>query len=55
MTTVAYCYRIGSILKNQDLFEMKTIGYEINFPETLDIDTFEDLELAKILFEKFNY
>ena len=55
MTTVAYCYRIGSILKKQDLFKMKTIGFEINFPETLDIDTIEDLELAKILFEKYNY
>ena len=34
---------------------MKTIGYEIDFPESLDIDTSKDLELARILFEKYGY
>ena len=55
MTTVAYCYKIGSILRYNDLFEMKTIGHEIYFPESLDIDTHKDLELARILFDKFIY
>jgi len=55
MTTVAYCYKIGSILNNNDLFKMKTIGHEIDFPESLDIDTSKDLELARILFEKYDY
>ena len=55
MTTVAYCYKIGSILKNNDLFKMNTIGYEIDFPENIDIDTYNDLELARILFDKYNY
>ena len=55
MTTVAYCYKIGAILKHNDLFEMRTIGHEIDFPESLDIDTSKDLELARILFEKYNY
>ena len=53
MTTVAYCYKIGAILNHHDLFKMHTIGYEIDFPENIDIDTFEDLELAKILFDKY--
>ena len=55
MTTVAYCYKVGAILKNKDLFNMKTIGYEIDFPESIDIDTSKDLELARILFEKYDY
>ncbi len=55
MTTVAYCYNIGSILRNNVLFKMNTIGYEIDFPETIDIDTPNDLELARILFDKYNY
>ena len=48
-------YKIGSILNHNDLLKMKTIGYEIDFPESLDIDTSKDLELARILFEKYGY
>ena len=55
MTTVAYCYKIGAILENNNLFEMNTIGYEIDFPETIDIDNSNDLELARILFDKYNF
>ena len=49
MTTIAYCYKLGSILSNKDLFELNTIGYDVKFPESLDIDTPEDLDLARKL------
>ena len=49
MTTIAYCYKLGSILQNKDLFELNTIGYDVKFPESLDIDTHEDLDLARKL------
>ncbi len=49
MTTIAYCYKLGSIIQNKDLFELNTIGYDVKFPESLDIDTYEDLDLARKL------
>ena len=49
MTTIAYCYKLRAILKNKDLFELNTIGYDVKFPESLDIDNPEDLDLARKL------
>ena len=50
MTTIAYCYKLNALLKNIDLFELNTIGFNVNFPESLDIDTHEDLDLVKKLY-----
>ena len=47
MTTVSYCYKLSSIMKDLDLFELNTIGFDVSFPESLDIDTREDLELVE--------
>ncbi len=51
MTTIAYCYKLSSILNGFDLFELNTIGFNVNFPESLDIDTHEDLDLVKKLYK----
>ena len=34
-------------MKDLDLFELNTIGFDVSFPESLDIDTREDLELVE--------
>ena len=46
MTTVSYCYKLSSIMKDLDLFELNTIGFDVP-SESLDIDTREDLELVE--------
>ena len=50
MTTVAYCYKLGSILKDKEIFDLNTIGLDVKFPESLDIDVPEDLDLARKLY-----
>ena len=53
ITKVSYCFKIGPLLKNNDLFGMKTIDNEKEFPECLDIFATKDLELAKLLFNEY--
>jgi len=50
MTTVAYCYRLSAIIHGEGIFNLKTIGYNVKFPESLDIDIQDDLDLARYLF-----
>ena len=51
MTTLAYCYKLDSILKGNGIFELNTIGYNVTYPECIDIDNKDDLDLARYLFK----
>ena len=47
-----YAMRVGALLEQKCRFPQPTLGIEVSFIESLDIDTGEDLEIASMILEK---
>lgn len=55
LTTFAFIINSKFLVRKNNLFEGKVLGFEIDKKRSIDIDTADDFEYAEYLNNKFNY
>lgn len=55
LTTFAFILKTTFLMKSNNLYSGKVLGYEMDNKRSVDIDTLEDLNYAEYLNKKFDY